>query len=179
MKVLIVVDMQNDFVTGALGTPEAFAILPKVQAKIEDRANKNWKIVFTQDTHHDSSYLKSNEGKHLPVPHCIMGTEGHEIAHGIKPPYHARYISKGTFGYLDWSHYLAAFDSVYDKDADEIELVGVCTDICVVSNAMILKAAYPEANITVDASCCAGTTPEAHDAALKVMKSCQINVIGA
>lgn len=169
MKTLIVIDMQNDFIDGALGTKEAVAIVPNVKKKIEEYDAREDVIVFTRDTHFDD-YLETNEGKHLPVKHCMMGSHGWEIANGLEQPY-ARYINKPTFGWTGWN--LLAFE-----DDDEVEIVGLCTDICVVSNALILKAMFPKINITVDASCCAGVTPESHKAALLTMKMCQINVIG-
>ena len=169
MKTLIVIDMQNDFIDGALGTPEAQAIVPNVKKKIEEYDVREDAIVFTRDTHF-KNYLETSEGKNLPVKHCIAGTHGWEIAEGLEVPY-GRYINKPTFGCLGWK--------VFDFYAeDEIEIVGLCTNICVVSNALILKAMFPDVKITVDASCCAGTTPESHKEALQVMKSCQINVIG-
>ena len=152
-KVLIVIDMQNDFVTGTLGNKEAQAIVLNVQAKVKEYADRGDRIIFTRDTHGEN-YLDTPEGKKLPVKHCINGTE---------------YIDKPTFGWLNWEGF---------GSNDEIELVGVCTDICVVSNALILKAKYPEAIISVDAGCCAGVTPEKHNAALETMKSCQIDVYG-
>jgi nicotinamidase-related amidase len=167
-KILIVVDMQNDFITDALGSPEAQAIVPNVKNKIEEYLSRGDKVIFTRDTHHDN-YLKSQEGKKLPVTHCIEGTHGWEVVSAIDNP-ECQHLNKLTFGYMGW-------DLRLDKP-EEIELVGVCTDICVVSNALILRATFREAEITVDASCCAGTTPENHNAALQVMKCCQINVIG-
>ena len=169
MRTLIVIDMQRDFIDGALGTKEAQEIVPNVKKKIEEYDAREDAIVFTRDTHFDD-YLSTSEGKNLPVKHCIMGAHGWEIADGLEVPY-ARYINKPTFGYTGWKH----FDF---ENGDEIEIVGLCTDICVVSNALILKAMYPEVQITVDASCCAGVTPESHKAALTTMKMCQINVIG-
>lgn len=165
-KTLIVIDMQNDFIDGALGTPEAQAIVPNVKKKIEEYKARGDEIIFTRDTH-QSNYLETNEGKHLPVEHCIEGTHGWQIAEGLEVP-NCSYIDKPTFG---WTHWI-------NRYFEEIELVGLCTDICVVSNAMILKATFSEINITVDASCCAGVTPESHKAALTTMKMCQINVIG-
>lgn len=166
MKTLIVIDMQNDFITGSLGTPEAQAIVPNVKKKIEEYKARDDDIIFTRDTHYDD-YLETSEGKHLPIKHCIYGTLGWQIADGLEVE-NCRYIDKPTFGWTHWGHNIF----------EEVELVGLCTDICVVSNALILKAHFPEINITVDASCCAGVTPEKHKAALEVMKSCQINVIG-
>ena len=169
MKTLIVIDMQNDFIDCALGTPEAQAIVPNVKKKIEEYDAREDAIIFTRDTHFES-YLSTNEGKNLPVKHCIVDTHGWKIADGLEVPC-ARYIDKPTFGWTGWGR-------LEFEDEDEIEIVGLCTDICVVSNALILKATYPEIKITVDASCCAGVTPESHKAALQTMKMCQINVIG-
>lgn len=165
-KTLIVIDMQNDFIDGALGTKEAQAIVPNVKKKIEEYKTRGDEIIFTRDTH-QKDYLNTNEGNHLPVEHCIEGTYGWQIADGLEVE-NCRYIDKPTFGWIHWNVH----------DFEEIELVGLCTDICVVSNALILKAIFPEINITVDASCCAGVTPESHQAALTTMKMCQINVIG-
>lgn len=165
-KTLIVVDMQNDFIDGSLGTREAQAIVGKVKDKIKSYQENHGEIIFTRDTH-TKDYLNTNEGKHLPVEHCIVGTEGWRIADGLEIA-DAVYIDKPTFGYMDWKHY----------NLEEVEIVGLCTDICVVSNALIIKATYPEINVTVDASCCAGVTPETHKAALDIMKMCQVNVIG-
>ena len=166
-RTLIVVDMQNDFIDGALGTKEAQAIVPNVKKKIEEYKTRGDEIIFTRDTHF-SNYLDTNEGKHLPVEHCIRDTHGWHISDNIGNGAGYEVIDKITFGFDDWGHY----------DFEEIELVGLCTDICVVSNALILKALFPDINITVDASCCAGVTPESHQAALTTMKMCQINVIG-
>ena len=158
--------MQWDFINGALGTPEAIHILPKVKEKILQYINTNNEILYTQDTHNDN-YLFTQEGQKLPVPHCIKNTKGWEIPKAIdsKAFYH---IYKQTFGWTNW-YGLDEFES--------IEIIGLCTDICVVSNALIIKALYPEISITVDASCCAGTSPKAHQAALMTMESCQIQVI--
>ena len=166
MKTLIVVDMQNDFIDGSLGTREAQAIVPKVKEKIKEYQERGNEIIFTRDTH-QSDYLNTPEGKKLPVEHCIEGTEGWEIAEGLEVP-GCSYINKPTFGWTHWS----------ERNFEEIELCGLCTDICVVSNALILKAEFPDAEITVDATCCAGVTPESHEAALTTMKMCQIHVIG-
>jgi nicotinamidase-related amidase len=167
MKTLIVIDMQNDFISGSLGTKEAQAIVPNVKKKIEEYKARGDEIIFTRDTH-QSDYLETNEGKHLPIKHCINGTYGWIIADEVNYPEY-KHVNKRTFGYTFWN---------YEEEFEEIELVGLCSDICVISNALILKAQFPKINITVDASCCAGTTPKKHKAALEVMKSCQINVIG-
>ena len=165
-KTLIVIDMQNDFIDGSLGTKEAIAIVENVKNKIAEYQKNGGEIIFTRDTH-QADYLSTNEGKHLPVEHCIEGTEGWKIKDGLEVP-EAIYINKPSFGYLGWKDY----------DFEEVELIGLCTDICVVSNALIIKATYPEINVTVDASCCAGVTPESHQAALATMKMCQVEVVG-
>lgn len=165
-KTLIVVDMQKDFIDGSLGTKEAVAIVDNVKQKIAKYQAAGDEIIFTRDTH-QADYLSTNEGKHLPVEHCIEGTNGWQIAAGLEVP-GAIYIDKPSFGYLNWAEY----------DLQEVEIVGLCTDICVVSNALIIKAVYPEIKVTVDASCCAGVTPESHAAALTTMKMCQVEVIG-
>ena len=180
-RTLIVVDMQNDFVTGPLGTEEARAIVPNIKAKIDEYIKNRGEVIFTRDTH-DEDYLSTNEGKHLPVPHCIRDTEGWQVIPELDIP-ECEHIEKFTFG---WPHGWINNEQVFDDSEDtssffrdmiEIELVGVCTDICVVSNALILKSMYPRAKIIVDASCCAGVTPETHKAAMTVMKSCQIEVV--
>lgn len=165
MKTLIVIDMQNDFITDALGTKEAVAILPNVKAKINEYIQNGDRIIFTRDTHTED-YMNTTEGKYLPVPHCIKGTRGWEIADGLYVE-GCEIIDKPTFGWTGWQNY----------EFDEIELCGLCTDICVVSNALILKAMFPDAAISVDAKCSAGVTPESHEAALVTMKMCQINVM--
>ena len=165
MKTLIVIDCQNDFITGSLGTKEAQAIVPNVKKKIEEYRARGDEVIFTKDTHF-GNYLKTNEGKHLPVEHCIMNTNGWQIADELNDD-KCVHIHKEAFGWTHWNEF----------NFEEVELIGLCTDICVVSNALILKAQFPEINITVDASCCAGVTPESHKAALTTMKMCQINVI--
>lgn len=171
-KVLIVVDMQNDFIDGALGTKEAVAIVPNVEKKI---AEFEGDVIYTQDTHFED-YMETQEGKKLPVPHCIKGTEGWKLAPGILALCEAknsRTIEKITFGSKELPGLLK---ENYPEGPDEIELVGLCTDICVISNAMLLKAWFPEVKITVDRSCCAGVTSESHKNALEAMKMCQINI---
>lgn len=163
-KTLIVVDMQKDFIDGALGTKEAVAIVENVKKKIAQYQQNGDEIIFTRDTH-QSDYLNTNEGKNLPVEHCIKGTDGWKIQEGLEVP-GAIYIDKPTFGYMNWKEY----------NLEEVEMVGLCTDICVVSNALIIKATYPEIQVSVDASCCAGVTPESHTAALTTMKMCQVKV---
>lgn len=168
-KLLIVVDMQKDFVNGSLGTKEAEAIVPKVVAKIKEYRSAGDTIVFTRDTH-PSFYLDTQEGKKLPVEHCIKNTEGWQIISEINT-LSDRIFDKPTFGSVDLSDYAA------DHDYDDIEMVGLCTDICVVSNALMLKAFLPEVSICVDTTCCAGVTPESHDAAITTMRMCQIEVM--
>lgn len=178
-KVLIVVDVQNDFVYGSLGTPEAEAIIPKIKEKFEEYKNNGDYVVYTMDTH-NSDYLNTSEGKKLPVEHCIYRTSGWEVIDEIHPAKNNcnnfMVCKKSTFGYEGWD-----WEEMFGTDSDignlNIEIIGVCTDICVITNALLIKTYYPEAEITVDASCCAGTTPEKHKAALDVMESCQINVI--
>jgi len=171
-KLLIVVDMQNDFITGSLGSSQAQAILPYVKSKIEEYKRDGSRIIFTRDTHYEN-YLDTQEGKRLPVVHCVDGTCGHAIADDLETT-DSEIFDKPTFGSLALAKWLAETAG----DVDEIELCGLCTDICVVSNALILKAQFPETTITVDAKCCAGVTEESHKAALLTMKMCQINVIG-
>lgn len=166
-RTLIVVDMQNDFIDGSLGTKEAQSIVPNVANKIKEYKDRGDNIIFTRDTH-ETNYLNTPEGKKLPVEHCIDGTHGWQITDELDVE-NCRCVNKPTFGWTHWN---------VMNLGDEIELVGLCTDICVVSNALILKATFPYADITVDASCCAGVTPETHKAALETMKMCQINVIG-
>lgn len=177
MKILVVVDMQNDFITGSLGTPEARAIVPKVKKKIEEAVENGDLIVYTHDTHFDN-YLETREGKKLPVKHCIYQTEGWKIPDELMTPFTYKYtemVDKFTFGSEDLIDRIRS--SKLALSCNEIELVGLCTDICVVSNALLLKAAFYETmEISVDATCCAGVTPETHEAALKTMEMCQINV---
>lgn len=171
MKLLIVVDMQNDFIDGALGTKEAEAIVPNVVKKINEYSGQ---IIFTRDTHYDN-YLESNEGRNLPVPHCIKGTTGWEISSKLPIPKGATIIDKETFGSKDLGSILLELN--HKEPVDEIELIGLCTDICVISNAMIAKAFLPEAKIVIDSTCCAGVSPKTHDNALEAMKVCQVSVI--
>lgn len=169
-KLLVVVDMQKDFVDGGLGTKEACDIVGNVLDKVKDAKEDETDIVFTRDTH-EENYLRTQEGRYLPVVHCVKGTPGWEIVECLKP-YAWKVIDKTTFGSTELAHYAA------QHRYTEIELVGLCTDICVVSNALILKAALPETLVKVDASCCAGVTPESHDAALTTMRMCQVEVTG-
>ena len=171
MKYLIVVDMQNDFITGSLGTAEARAIVDLVAKRARDFDGE---VVFTLDTH-DVDYLSTQEGSMLPVPHCIKGTDGWRLADkidAVRIEREAPLFEKRSFGSVDLASHLANISHV--EAIESIELVGLCTDICVVSNALLFKAFMPEVPIIVDASCCAGVTPESHRAALKTMRSCQI-----
>ena len=170
-EILVVVDMQNDFVTGPLGTPEARTILPKVAEKVK---NFPGRVLFTRDTH-EENYLESGEGKVLPVPHCIRGTRGWEICPELETLRKEEPVDKPTFGSTGLGEVLRAADQ-YGEKIGKITLVGVCTDICVISNALLLRAFLPEAEIAVDAACCAGVTPESHQTALRAMKACQIAI---
>lgn len=170
-KILIVVDMQKDFIDGALGTKEAQSIVKNAVEKIKDYPTEN--IYVTRDTHFEN-YMETNEGKHLPVMHCVKDSEGwqlnSEIEEAVKG---AVIINKPTFGSTELAENLKKEN---EKETLEIELIGLCTDICVISNALLLKANMPEINISVDSNCCAGVTPESHKAALDTMKMCQIDV---
>lgn len=176
MKVLFVIDVQNDFVTGPLGTKEAQAAIPNIVDKIREFDGY---VVATRDTHYDD-YSKTLEGKKLPIPHCKMGTTGRDLPNDvwevIKCKKEYAIYSKNTFGTFE---YINELNFIHTKEVPihKIEIVGFCTDICVISNALILRAAFPNIPIEVDAKCCAGVTPELHEAALKVMKSCQIDII--
>ena len=175
-KDLIVIDMQNDFISGSLGTPEAVAVVDKIRNKIENNFDDYTAIFFTRDTH-GYNYLNTQEGKKLPIRHCIFETAGWAITDRLIELFYKnqlrpnclKFINKNHFGTFEWEKYISY--------PSEIEICGVCTDICVIANALILKTMFPEAKIIVDASCCAGTTPEMHKKALDVMKSCQIEVI--
>ena len=164
-KTLIVVDMQNDFIDMALGTKEAVAIVPNVKKKIEEYKTNGYEIIYTRDTH-SSNYLETTEGKKLPVPHCIKGTKGWEIADGLYIE-GSKIIDKPNFGWPNWK----------EENLEDVLIIGLCTDICVVSNALIIKATFPDAVVSVDKSCCAGVTVESHNAALKTMEMCQITII--
>ena len=167
MKYLIVVDMQNDFTVGTLGSPHAAAIIPNVVEKVKAFSGK---VIFTRDTH-GTDYLQTQEGKKLPVVHCIKDSNGWQICDELIP-YVETTVDKVTFGSVQLPHLLRSLG----EPIEEIELCGLCTDICVISNAMILKAAFPEVAIRVDASCCAGVTIESHNTALNAMKAVQIEV---
>ena len=170
-KLLIVIDMQNDFIDAALGTPEAVSIVEAVKDKIRSYPVQD--VIATMDTHGEN-YMDTQEGRYLPVPHCIRGSEGWQIRPDIAALLDgAKIYEKPTFG----STALAAdLKELSEQEEIEIELIGLCTDICVVSNALIIKAAMPEVPVSVDASCCAGVTPASHQAALETMKMCQVAV---
>lgn len=177
MNVLIVVDMQNDFIDGALGTKEAVSIVPKVVEKIK---TFDGRVMYTRDTHGEN-YMDTQEGRNLPVKHCIRGSAGWEIHPEIDALRKEEPIDKPTFG----SRYLRALLCAYDEDlrkqgktgVESVTLIGLCTDICVISNAMLVKAFLPEVPVMVDASCCAGVTPQSHENALNAMEICQIQVL--
>lgn len=171
MNVLAVIDMQNDFIDGVLGTDEAQKIVDSVKSKIDHYRQSGDIILFTQDTHSES-YLKTQEGQKLPVEHCIKGTNGWQISSKLAVE-GAEVVEKPSFGSFDLAEKIAQI-----KELETIELIGLCTDICVISNAIILKAKFPEVKILVDASCCAGVTVESHQNAINAMKMCQIEVIG-
>lgn len=168
MRVLVVVDMQKDFIDGSLGTKEATLIVNNVINKIKEYENSGDLIIYTKDTH-ENNYLTTNEGKHLPVEHCIKGTAGHDIPKEILRD-HNVIIEKPTFGSIDLISYLK------NIEFDSVELIGLCTDICVISNALLIKAHFYEKDVLVDSSCCAGVTPNSHLEALNTMRMCQIEV---
>ena len=168
MKILVVVDMQKDFIDGALGTAEAVAIVPYAKQMIQ---NFDGKVIFTRDTHF-SNYMDTQEGKHLPVPHCIQGTPGWEIHPQLDALRETEPIDKLTFGSSQLPQVLAA-----EKEVESITFLGLCTDICVISNVMITKAFFPEIPLIVDAKGCAGVTPQSHKNALEAMKMCQITIV--
>ena len=167
-QVLIVVDMQEDFIFGSLGSKEARSILPAVRKRIEDFRAEGGSVVFTRDTHGED-YLSTREGKYLPVVHCVKDSQGWQIAEGLFKG-GDKIFDKPAFG----SPLLAEF--VREEGFGRIEMIGVCTDICVISNALLIKATLPEADLVVDSALCAGVTPALHEAALAVMRSCQIDV---
>lgn len=175
MKVLIVIDMQKDFTTGALGNLETAAVVGNVAEYITKfrNENKDGKLIATLDTHNED-YMNTQEGKKLPVPHCIRGTDGWMLEDAVENALGENCIKleKITFGAVD-----LPFAVGRDENIEEIQLVGVCTDICVISNAMILKAAFPEVPIRIIADCCAGVTPDTHNNALEAMKMCQMEII--
>lgn len=170
-RAAIVVDAQNDFITGVLGTKEAVEAIPFIKNFLSSFYGNENKIFYTRDSH-DTNYLNTQEGRKLPIEHCILGSKGWTIADDASFPEsdQVKYLNKDQFSYNDW-------ESEHLDEYYEIFIMGFCTDICVIANALTIKALYPELPITVVSNCCAGTTPEKHKAALNVMKSCQINVI--
>lgn len=176
MEFLIVVDMQNDFITGTLGSDDAKNIVLPVKDKIE---NFDGTIIFTRDSHH-SDYLETKEGKRLPVEHCIVDSVGWQICDTLKPFVQDRVIiDKPTFGSVELVHHIQNImkeTNVLMQDMT-FTVIGLCSDICVISNVMLLKAAFPESNVIVDTKCCAGVTPTSHHHALEAMKMCQVDLI--
>ena len=170
MKVLIAVDLQNDFIDGALGTPEASAMLPAALRRIREFDGP---VLFTRDTH-GPDYPQTREGRVLPVPHCIAGTDGWQIAPSLQP-YAAEIIDKPTFGSTALGERLQAMNAQHPIES--ITLIGLCTDICVISNAMVLRAAFPETEIEILSDCCAGVTPQSHQTALDAMRACQFTIV--
>lgn len=171
MKILVVVDMQNDFIDGALGTREAQAIVPHVVEKIR---NFDGMVIATRDTH-QSDYLKTQEGRNLPVEHCIKGTKGWQIRPEVAALLTEEPMDKPAFGSVELGERLRKLQE--QEEIESITLIGLCTDICVISNAMIVKANLPEVPVIVDAGCCAGVTVESHVRALEAMKVCQIQIV--
>lgn len=169
-KVLVVVDMQNDFIDGALGTKEAVSIVPAVKKKIEEFDGR---VIFTRDTH-EVNYLETQEGKNLPVEHCIRGTFGWEIRKELEELRKTEAIDKVTFGSSELGELLLKMDA--EEKIEDLIFIGLCTDICVISNVMIAKAFLPEVPITVDAKCCAGVSVESHENALNAMAVCQVKI---
>ncbi|MCD7746345.1 MAG: cysteine hydrolase [Lachnospiraceae bacterium] len=184
MKVLVVVDMQNDFIDGALGTKEAVAIVDNVRKKVNQYLENGDTVLYTRDTHTEQ-YLQTQEGQKLPVVHCVKGTFGWEISEKVYAE-GCTVVDKPSFGSLvlpdvvreaaEQCGTAQSGKAEASGNPESIELIGLCTDICVISNAMILKAAFPEVPIVVDASCCAGVTPESHENALNAMRMCQIQI---
>ncbi len=171
MNLLIVVDMQNDFINGSLGTKEAQAIVPAVKARILEAMEDRWQVIFTKDTH-SIDYLKTQEGKNLPIKHCLRGSDGWQLHPELQDlSIGSSVFEKGSFGSLELAEYVSSLNP------DAIEVIGLCTDICVVSNVALLKAYCPEVPMSVRASCCAGVTPEAHEHALATMKSLQVEIL--
>lgn len=169
--ILIVVDMQNDFIDGALGTKEAMAIVPRVKEKI---ASFSGPVIFTRDTHPEN-YMETQEGKNLPVPHCIKGTEGWQIRPELDRLRKTEPVDKPGFGSVELGQML--LDMNEKEPIASVTLIGLCTDVCVISNALIIKAFLPEVPVRVDAACCAGISPESHDNALSAMAMCQVEIL--
>lgn len=172
MKILVIVDMQNDFISGSLGTKEALEIVPSIVQRIKEFDGD---VFYTRDTH-GADYLTTQEGRNLPVEHCIQNTWGWQIHSDIEKLKIGKPINKAAFGSIGLGEFLTA-KNASDNSIESIMLMGVCTDICIISNALLLKAFMPEIPILVDASCCAGVTPESHRQALEAMKVCHIDII--
>lgn len=172
-NILVVIDMQNDFIDGALGTKEAQAIVTDVADCIKKALDRGDEVIYTRDTHFDN-YMDTQEGRNLPVPHCIKGTAGWEIRDELKALQSddTKVFDKLTFGSVELATYLKTVDGL-----ESVTLIGLCTDICVISNAMVIKANLPETEINVIENCCAGVTPQSHKNALEAMKMCQIKVL--
>lgn len=169
--ILIVVDMQNDFIDGALGTKEAVAIVPRVKEKI---AAFGGPVIFTRDTHPEN-YMETQEGKNLPVPHCIKGTEGWQIRPELDSLRKTEPVDKPGFGSVELGRMLLEMNE--KEPIASVTLIGLCTDVCVISNALIIKTFLPEVPIKVDAACCAGISPRSHDNALSAMAMCQVEIL--
>ncbi|AXU09910.1 MAG: cysteine hydrolase family protein [Parvimonas micra] len=170
MKILVVIDVQNDFVDGKLGTQEAINMIPKLKEKIK---NFDGEIIYTMDTH-DDNYLNTQEGRKLPIKHCIKGTDAWKIREGIYKE-NCKIFEKAGFGSSDLVEYLK---SINEKEKIEsIEFVGICTDICVIVNTLMIKGFLPEVELIVDSKCCAGVTPQSHNTALEAMKMCQVDIL--
>lgn len=170
MKVLAIIDMQKDFIDGALGTKEAIAIVPKVAARLAQARADGETVVFTRDTHH-ADYLLTQEGRNLPVPHCLEGTDGWQIDAALAVE-DAPIFDKPGFGSPALIEYLRSLPAL-----EGVEFIGLCTDICVITNAMMTKVALPEVPLSVRADCCAGVTPQSHETALQAMRMCQISIV--
>ena len=179
MKFLVVVDCQIDFISGALANAEAEARIPAVIEKIKQRKAEGYTIIFTQDTHGEN-YMETLEGQKLPVPHCILGTEGHDIVPEVLDAAGERYytINKQTFGQLDLCYFMVKIAEAANEPIEEIEVIGFVTSICVTANAIILRAAFPNTPIIVDMSCCAGLQKEDHEAARTIFACQQIDTVG-
>ena len=178
MRILIVVDMQKDFVDGALGTAEAVAIVPAVAEKIRQYRAAGDLVIATRDTH-EENYLSTQEGRFLPVVHCVRGTTGWQLDAAVAEALgeDALIVDKPTFGSTELVQLIGRYVEQNGEENVHAELIGLCTDICVVSNALLLKAYYHEMPLSLDPKCCAGVTPQKHDAAIETMRSCQIVIL--
>ena len=178
VNILLVIDMQKDFVDQALGTPEAQAIVPNVVAKINEYKARGDVIIATRDTHADS-YMDTQEGKNLPVVHCVEETDGWQLDDAVQAamPEDATIVNKPTFGSTDLVKIIGEYVAQYGQPNVHVEIIGLCTDICVISNAMVLRAAFPETEIEILSDCCAGVTPQSHQTALDAMRACQFTIV--